>query len=92
VTDSEPDPETESDAEDSGTESDAEDSETEPVAESDDAEPDSDEERLEKLGEHIEEVRRSTQSEGGALDEPDERTLNDPEGDGDEGIDGAVPA
>lgn len=89
MTDSEPDPDTASDAENSGTESDAE---TEPVAESDDAEPDSDEERLEKLGEHIEEVRRSTQSEGGALDEPDERTLNDPEGDGDEGIDGAVPA
>lgn len=58
----------------------------------DDAGPDSDEERLEKLGEHIEEVRRSTESDGGALDVPDERTLNDPEGDGDEGIDGAVPA
>ncbi len=101
MTDSEPDPETESDTEDSGTESDAEDSGTEsgsedsgtePVAESDDAEPDSDEERLEKLGEHIEEVRRSTGSEGGSVDEPDERTLNDPEGDGEEGLDGAVPA
>ena len=94
MTDSEPDPETESDTEDSGTESDAEDSGTESESEDSGTEPvaESDEERLEKLGEHIEDARRSTGVEGGSLDEPDERTLNDPEGDGEEGLDGAVPA
>jgi hypothetical protein len=49
-------------------------------------------ERLDELGEHIDDARRSAEIDDGPLDEPDERTLNDPEGDGDEGIDGAVPA
>lgn len=54
--------------------------------------PEPDGGRLEELGEHIDEARRTAESDGGTLDLPDERTLNDPDGDGEEGVGGAVPA